>query len=223
MAQSFIFCYLDLRYPSSHGVTSANKIWGFRKFNPNLGSFNLNQVNHPMKKLLFLLMAIALFACNENPKGFDSKIFTEKEVSDFIRVNPQWTKNAETAAETTEKFKHRLINLSNEKDFLKDFPFQLKAQTDSLVDGQSVKVAVFRAFKDEARPKESLLNQLELEIRAIMSADQVAQFAVDKKYTLQGMLYKQGKRADVQLNQAGETPIYNLGRYTFWNIAAKPL
>jgi len=37
------------------------------------------------------------------------------------------------------------------------------------------------------------------------------------------MIYKQGKRADVKFFHGGETPIYTLGKYTFWNIEAKAL
>jgi hypothetical protein len=170
---------------------------------------------------MYLFIAIAFVACTENPKGFESKIFTEKEVSDFIRVNPNWTKNENMEAETTEKFKHKMINLSNEPKFLEDFPLQLTAILDSTVSDQAVKVAVFKGFKDAARPKESLLNNLELEIRGIMSIDQVTNLVLQKKYTLKGMVYKQGKRGDVKFTHTGEEPIYSLGKYTFWNIAVK--
>lgn len=176
-----------------------------------------------MKYIIYLLVAVTLLSCGGDPKGSDSKIFTEKQVSDFIRFNPQWTTNATTEAETTEKFKHKMINLSNEPEFLSDFPLQLTAILDTTVREQAVKLAVFKSFKDSARPKESLLNDLELEVRGIMSIDQVANLNVDKKYTLKGMLYKQGKRADVDFYNSGETPTYKLGKYTFWNIAAKPL
>ncbi|TKC10882.1 hypothetical protein FA048_11990 [Pedobacter polaris] len=176
-----------------------------------------------MRKLIYLLMAIVLFACSEKPKGFDSKIFLEKEVSNFVENNPGWTKNVNTEAEITEKFKHKMINLSNEGTFLTDFPFQLVSISDTTVSDQAVKVAIFKSFKDQARPKESLLNQLELEIRGIMSADQVTNLAIDKKYTLKGMLYKQGKRADVKFFHGAEIPIYTLGKYTFWNIETKAL
>lgn len=176
-----------------------------------------------MKKWLFFLSIVVCLSCSQVPKGYDSKIFTEKEVSDFIRVNPDWTKNAENEAETTEKFKHKMINLSNEKDFLTGFPLQLTALADTLVNEQAVKVGVFEAYTDEKRAKESLLNDLKLEIRAILSADQAANFHVGKKYTLQGLLYKQGKRADVTLTHKEDVTLYELGRYTFWNISAKEI
>ena len=167
------------------------------------------------------LMAVTLFACTESPKGVDSKIFTEKQVSDFIAQNPNWTKNVNTEAETTEKFQHKMINISNEADFLTNFPLQLKAISDTLVSEQPVKLAIFKSFKDATRPKEALLNDLELEIRAIMTAEQVTSLTIDKKYTIRGMLYKQGKRADVKFFHGAETPVYTLGKYTFWNIAVK--
>lgn len=175
-----------------------------------------------MKKLLFFLIAIALASCSQNPKGFESKIFTEKEVSDFIRVNPDWIKNGTPDAQITEKFKHMLINLSNEPKFLADFPLQLTAITDSIVNTQSVKIAVFKSFKDDKRAQESLLNQLELEIKGIMSADQAAKLEVSKKYTITGMVYKQGKRGDVRITPAGDSTMYVLGKYLFWNLATKP-
>jgi hypothetical protein len=176
-----------------------------------------------MKKIIYLFLAVLLFSCSEKPKGFDSKIFTEKEVSDFIRVNPDWTESTEKESATTEKFKHKLINLSNEPNFLTDIPLQLKTITDTTVSGQTVKLAVFKSYKDSSRPKESLLNQLELEIQAIMSADQVSNLVIDKKYTLKGMVYKQGKRGDVNFYHDGEIPVYKLGKYTFWNIQARPI
>jgi hypothetical protein len=170
---------------------------------------------------MYVLMAVALFACSEKPKGLDSKIFLEKEVSDFINLNPDWTKNVNTEADATEKFKHKMINLSNEPNFLTDFPLQLTAILDTTVSDQAVKMGVFKSFKDATRPKESLLNNLELEIRGIMPADQAAGLSIDKKYIVKGMLFKQGKRADVKFFHGAETPIYTLGKYTFWNIQVK--
>lgn len=174
-----------------------------------------------MKRVLIFFIALSVLSCSEKPKGADSKIFTEKEVSDFIRLNPQWLKNPENEAEITEKFKHKMINLSNEPKFLSDFPLQLTSVKDTVVSGQTVKLAVFNAFKDPKRPENSLLNQLELEIRAMMSAEQSGTLQVNQKYLLNGMVYKQGKRGDVRLVQHNETPVYELGRYTFWNMTVK--
>ncbi|WP_316768412.1 hypothetical protein [Pedobacter frigiditerrae] len=176
-----------------------------------------------MRKLVYLLMAVTLFACSEKPKGTDSNIFLEKEVSNFIETNPQWTKNVNNEADVTDKFKRKMINLSNEANFLTDFPLQLTAISDTTVSDQPVKIATFKGFKDAARPKESLLNDLELEINGIITAEQAGNLTVDKKYTLKGMIYKQGKRADVKFFHGAETPVYTLGKYTFWNIEAKAL
>lgn len=176
-----------------------------------------------MKKVIYFVMAIVLFACSEKPKDFDSKIFLEKEVNSFIESNPQWTKNVNSETEITTKFKHKLINLSNEPNFLADFPLQLTKISDTIVSEQVVKIATFKSFEDAARPKETLLNGLKLEILGIFSTDQAKSLEVNKKYTLKGMLYKQGKRADVKFDHAGETPIYTLGKYTFWNLEAKLL
>lgn len=176
-----------------------------------------------MKKLMYFVMAVVLFACSEKPKGADSKIFLEKEINSFIESNPQWTKNVNSETEITTKFKHKLINLSNEPNFLADFPLQLTKISDTIVSEQPVKIVTFKSFKDASRPKETLLNDLELEINGIFSTDQVKSLELNKKYTLKGMLYKQGKRADVKFSHAGETPVYTLGKYTFWNLEAKPL
>jgi len=176
-----------------------------------------------MKKLIYFVIAITLFSCTEKRKGADSKIFIEKAVSDFIEVNPQWIKNANNEADVTDKYKRKMINLSNEPNFLTDFPLQLTAISDTVVSEQPVKIVTFKSFKDASRPKETLLNDLELEILGIFSIDQVKSLELNKKYTLKGMLYKQGKRGDVKFSHAGETPVYTLGKYTFWNIEAKPL
>ncbi|TCC89443.1 hypothetical protein EZ428_17275 [Pedobacter frigiditerrae] len=176
-----------------------------------------------MKKLIYFVMAVVLIACSEKRKGADSKIFIEKEVSNFSETNPQWTKNVNNEADVTDKYKRKMINLSNEPNFLTDFPLQLTAISDTTVSDQPVKIATFKSFKDAARPKESLLNDLELEIKGIITAEQAANLTIDKKYTLKGMIYKQGKRADVKFFHGGETPVYTLGKYTFWNIEAKAL
>jgi hypothetical protein len=176
-----------------------------------------------MRKLMYFVMAITLFACSETPKGVESKIFTEKAVSDFIQQNPDWSKNVNTEADVTEKFKHQMINLSNDANFLTDFPLQLVSVADTIVSDQPVKIATFKSFKDTTRSKESLLNDLDLQIGAIMTPEQVASLTIDKKYFIKGMLYKQGKRADVKYFHGAATPIYTLGKYTFYNIEAKEI
>ena len=180
-----------------------------------------------MKKLFLLFVAATFVACSSEEKKVDqpinSTVFVEQKLSEFIVENPGWTKDLAVEAETTDKFKRQVIKWSNETDFLKDMPLQVKSISDTTISDQSVKMVVFKTFTDAARAKESLLNDLQLEITGIFSADQVKDLEIDKKYTLKGMLYKQGKRGDVSFNPKAESHFYSLGKYTFWNVEAKPL
>jgi hypothetical protein len=166
-----------------------------------------------MKRILFLCMVAIILSCkNDKPKGADSTIYTEKQVSDFLSAYPTWT----TAdAEITEKFKHRMINLSNEDDFLKAMPFKLIAIRDSLFSGQSVKVAIFETYKDDSRNDKSLLNDLDLQISGLVSDAQISQLKIDQKYYISGTMYKQGKRASVDLVENNNSKTYRLGNYAF--------
>ncbi len=166
-----------------------------------------------MKKVFFLLISVVLLSCtNEKPKGAESTIYTEKQVSDFIKAYPTWT----TAdSETTEKFKHRMINLSNEDDFLKGMPFKLTAIQDSTFSGQSIKIAVFNTYKDDTRNDKSLLNDLNLQIAGIVSDAQIRKLKIDQEYEISGTMYKQGKRASVNLIESNQAKTYLLGKYAF--------
>ncbi|MES2419472.1 MAG: hypothetical protein V4541_14900 [Bacteroidota bacterium] len=176
-----------------------------------------------MKKLLFLFL-FALVACtNEKPKTVGPAIFMEQKLSEFISEHSDWTKDEATEKETTEKFKHKLINLSNEADFLTNMPLQLKSVKDTLISEQSIKIALFKAYGDTTRNKASLLNFMQVQISGIVSADQVKDLIIDKKYTLSGTLYKQGKRADVKFIHVGDFKGYDLGKYTFLITGFKPL
>jgi len=173
-----------------------------------------------MKKLVILFLAVLLVSCTDKPKGFDSKIFIEKEVSDFIGLNPKWTK---ADGITTERFKHKMINLSNEPNFLNDMPFKLLAIKDTTINTLPFKLAEFVTFKDNSRDPKSLLNDLVLEISGVVSDEQVVNLKIDQKYFLTGSLYRQGKRASVDLVEADGAKTYRLGRYTFSLTGIKPL
>jgi hypothetical protein len=166
-----------------------------------------------MKKIVLLLILVTILSCgNEEPKGADSKIFTEKQVSDFIGHYPTWTS---ANAEITEKFKHRMVNVSNENDFLKAMPFKLTAIQDSIFSGQSVKIAIFKTYKDASRNDKSLLNDLDLQISGIVSDSQISKLKIDQKYYISGTMYKQGKRASIDLVEQNDTKTYLLGNYAF--------
>lgn len=176
-----------------------------------------------MKKLMFICL-VALAACsNKKPAAIQSNVFVENQLNEFIAANPDWTKDEATEAEVTEKFKHKLINLSNEPDFLNEMPLQLKSVRDTVIKEQSLKMASFKAYGDTSRNENSLLNLIQLEIFGIVSDDQLQKLSIGHNYTLTGTLYKQGKRADVKFIHVGDFKGYDLGKYTFLITGFKPL
>ncbi|RZK43004.1 MAG: hypothetical protein EOO90_04940 [Pedobacter sp.] len=177
-----------------------------------------------MRKLfVFVGLALLMSCSNKKQQEVESAIFLEKELSQFIAANPDWTKDEATEKETTEKFKHKLINLSNEVDFLKDMPLQLKELKDTSINEIRTKIATFKAYGDTSRSEKSLLNYVQLQITGIVNDAQVNQLQVDKKYTIEGTLHKQGKRGDVMFIHVADFRGYNLGRYTFVVNNFKPL
>lgn len=176
-----------------------------------------------MKKLM-LIFLVAFAACsNKKPKDTQSNIFIEQQLSVFIADNPDWTKDEAAEEETTEKFKHKLINLSNEADFLNNMPLQLKEIRDTVIKEQSLKMATFKAYGDTSRHENPLLNLIQLEIYGIVSEDQVKNLTPNKNYQLKGTLYKQGKRADVKFIHVADFKGYDLGKYTFLITGFTPL
>lgn len=165
-----------------------------------------------MKKLLALFLVVLLFSCSTKPKDPQKAVFVEEKLTDFIDNNPDWEKNE---AEVTDKFKHRVINWSNEADFLKNMPLQLKAMVDTTESDQSVKMAHFDAFIAQNRSEESLLNHIQLHIKGIVSDTQSKQLQIGAKYILNGSLQRQGKRADVKFVKLATGHAYDLGSYTF--------
>ena len=98
-----------------------------------------------MKKILLLLIVAASFtACTSTPtveENATSTIFVEQKVNEFIKANPDWAKDETIQEATTEKFKHAVINWSNEPNFLQDMPFQLKGLRDTLLNETNFKIA----------------------------------------------------------------------------------
>lgn len=180
-----------------------------------------------MKKIALVLFAAAILAACSNKKATESTnnstIFIEQKVSEFVADHPDWTKDQATQDATTDKFKHWAINLSNDPAFLKDMPLKLKKLTDTVVSGQTFKLATFVGYSDKARPQESLLNYIQLQINGIMPDDIVKTVSLDKNYTLSGNLYKQGKRADVKFVNVADFKGYDIGKYTFSITSVKPL
>lgn len=169
-----------------------------------------------MKNIAALFCLLILVSCtNEQPKGAASTIFLEAQLSEFIANHPDWAKDEATEAETTEKFKHKAINWSNEPTFLNGMPLQLSRIADTTINEQPIKMAHFKAFSDKARPAESLLNYMQLHIMGIISDAQEKQLSIGQNYQLQGTLQKQGKRADVKFIEVADFKGYDLGKYTF--------
>lgn len=177
-----------------------------------------------MKKLFVLFGFLAIISACSQPKedSSTSTIFIEQKLSDFIAANPDWTKDETIESATTDKFKRQSIKWSNEPDFLKGMPLQLKRIVDTTESGQAVKVAHFRAFNDKTRSESSLLNYIQLHIKGIVSDEQVAQLKLENKYILTGTLQRQGKRADVKFIKVSDFKGYDIGSYTFMINGFKP-
>jgi hypothetical protein len=177
-----------------------------------------------MKKIALLFAIALLISCApKEAEKVSSQIFIEQNLKEFIANNPDWTKDEAIEKETTEKFKHKLINLSNEADFLKDMPLQLKEIKDTSINEIRTKIGTFKAYGDTTRQETSLLNYLQLHITGIISPEQSTELTVGKKYTLSGTLHKQGKRGDVKFIHVADFRGYDLGKYTFLITAFKPL
>jgi hypothetical protein len=178
-----------------------------------------------MKKVLVIMFVAVFAACSGEKKvekPFNSTVFIEQKIYEYLEANKNWDVK-ENDAEATDKFKRQAIKWSNEPDFLKEMPLQLINIKDTTISEQAVKVAVFKSFMDADRTNTTLLNIIQLEINGIFSVDEAKDLQINKKYTLKGMLYKQGKRADVNFIENGEPGLFNIGKYTFWNIEAKAL
>lgn len=179
-----------------------------------------------MRKLVLILSVAVLAACSgkkAEEKKNNSNVFIEQKLNEFIAAHPDWTKDERTLDTTGDSFKRWAIRLSNEQAFLKDMPLQLKSLTDTLVSGQTFKLAKFVGYNDNTRPKESLLNYIQVQINGIMPDDIVKTVALGKKYTITGNLYKQGKRADVKFINVSDFKGYDVGKYTFSITSVKPL
>ncbi len=177
-----------------------------------------------MKNLLFIGIVAVLASCSSKKVEEEKEtIFIEKNVSEFIEGNPDWAKDEIIEKETTEKFKHKLINLSNDSSFLKGMPLQLKEVKDTAINQIRTKIAKFVAYSDTSRNEGSLLNYMQLQINGIVNEGQVKNLTVDKKYTLTGTLHTQGKRKDVKFIHVTDFKGYDLGKYTFVITAIQPL
>ena len=182
-----------------------------------------------MRKLLLgLIVAASFTACTsssstDSDKNTTSTIFVEQKVNEFIKANPDWDKDETIKEATTEKFKHAVINWSNELNFLQDMPIQLKTLRDTVLNETNFKIATFVGYNDNTRVSGSILNYIQLQIDGIVPPDLEKELSLNKNYTVTGNMYKQGKRGDVKYISVADFKGYDLGKYLFSVTAVKPI
>lgn len=180
-----------------------------------------------MKNKFLLFASVALFAACGRGAATDEKvkadIFIEGKLNGFIAQNPTWTSSEHADDDITEKFKREVIRWSNEEQFLNELPLQLVGVRDSLISDQAVKIASFTCYNDNTRPLGSVLNFMQLQVDGIMTPDVASSLTVKQHYYLTGMMYKQGKRADVKVIKVADFKGYDLGKYLFSITKATPV
>lgn len=179
-------------------------------------------------KRIFLLLAAAsiIVACTNNQKEkapVTSNIFIESKVAEFVAQHPEWTNGDNTNEEITDKFQHEVKRWSNEQEFLKDMPLQLRELRDTTLNGTAFKIGTFTGYNDNTRPMGSLLNYIQVKIDGVLSPEQLSNVKVDGKYNLEGILYKQGSRKDVKLISVADFKGYDLGKYLFSLTKISPI
>ena len=173
---------------------------------------------------LFCAAALAVSCSNNEPKeAAPSNVFIEQKVAEFVAQHPEWTSGDNTNEEITDKFQHEVKRWSNEENFLKEMPLQLKSIRDTTVSGQNFKLGTFTGFNDNTRPSGAILNYIQINIDGILPPEISQQVKTDGKYTIQGVLYKQGSRKDIKLISVADFKGYDLGRYTFSITKATPI
>lgn len=177
-----------------------------------------------MKNILLIILVANALACTPNKKQetIKTNVFIEQKVQEFVNAH-DWDKDEATKATVTDKFKHQVIRWSNEPDFLKNMPLQVKSIKDTTVSGADIKVAVFIGYSDTKRPINSLLNRIQLQIKALIAPEMQPQPKVGSNYTITANLYKQGKRADIKYISVAEFKGYDLGKYLFSLTGAKEI
>ncbi len=187
--------------------------------------YNFYKYNIMKKIVLGLIAIVSFFGCTSTPDEDEktaSTIFVEKKLNEFVKANPDWSKDETIQAATTDKFKHAVINWSNEPSFLKDMPFQLKGLRDTILNETNFKIATFVGYNDNTRATGSILNYIQLQIDGIVPPDLEKSLILDNKYTITGNMYKQGKRGDVKYISVVDFKGYDLGKYLFSVTAVKP-
>ncbi|MFA6278315.1 MAG: hypothetical protein WC622_16320 [Pedobacter sp.] len=180
--------------------------------------------------ILFIALLVVLLGCTNEQKTetkitYQSKIFIEQSLIDYVNKNPELnSEDSVIYAEALDKFQREIKGLSNNIDFLADFPLQATNIRDTVMGTQSFKIATFETYTDLLRDKGSLLNRMELRINGIFQFDHEAKgLVLGGKYYLKALIYKQGKRADVNYYKKSDGSIYVLGVYPMQVKELKPV
>ena len=179
-----------------------------------------------MNKLIIASMLVFTFiSCTNKPKEQTEKsdIFIEQKVSDFVNAHPSWTSGENTDEEVTDKFQHEVKRWSNEENFLDKMPLQLTELRDTTLNGQVFKIGTFTGYNDNMRAKGSILNYIQLRIDGFLPPEIEKTIQKDSKYTITGMLYKQGSRKDVKVIHVADFKGYDLGKYLFSITSVHPI
>lgn len=176
------------------------------------------------------LIGFLFCACTNTEKSevkitYKSKIFTEQYLIDYLNENKDLnSKDSLKFEKALDKFQRDIKGLSNNPDFLVDFPLQATNIRDTVMGAQSFKIATFESFTDISRDKESILNRTKLRINGIFQFENEAfGLILSGKYYLKAVIYKQGKRADVNYYKKADGAIYNLGVYPMQVKELKPV
>ncbi|MFD0940739.1 hypothetical protein [Pedobacter boryungensis] len=184
----------------------------------------------PKRFLLFIGLLAILSGCTNEQKSeikitYQSKVFTEQSLIDYVNRNPELnSEDSVIYAEALDKFQREIKGLSNHIDFLANFPLQATNLRDTIMGTKSFKMATFEAYTDLLRDKGSLLNQMKLRINGIFQFDHEANgLVLGGKYYLKALIYKQGKRADINYYKKAVGSTYVLGVYPMQVKELKPI
>jgi hypothetical protein len=169
--------------------------------------------------LIISLVTIFLGCSKPKPKiekiTYQSRIFLENRLIEYLNKSAGLqSEDSLKFANALDSFQRHVKGLSNNIDFLTEFPLQATNIRDTLMGEQLFKMATFEAYTDISRPKGSLLNSMQLRINGIFQfIDEAQGLKLGGKYYLKSMIYKQGKRADVNYYKKSGGNIYVLGVY----------
>ena len=180
--------------------------------------------------VVIITFIISLLGCSKpKPKieqiTYQSKIFLENRLIQYLNKSEGLqSKDSLKFANALDSFQRHVKGLSNDRDFLTEFPLQATNIRDTLMGEQLFKMATFETYTDLFRPKGSLLNRMKLRINGIFQfVDESQGLVLGGKYYLTALIYKQGKRADVNYYKKADGNIYVLGVYPMQVKELRPI